>query len=126
MSPIEIDPLTGAPVVKTDFTVTEVNETVKSVTVEPTTVIDNLKKTGISKEPVLSQPMTNLINEARKKNTELNNAQLKKPELPKVQFTQTFLNSKLERIKAILRAGGMDSMQQEKSFNQIKEVLEGN
>lgn len=142
MSPIEIDPSTGAPIivggttakseaepkitksekgVTKDFTISKSEESTKKEEMKNVEVVnDEIKKV----EPKVPPKGTEvLIDEARKRNQLLAQNQARETN-PKTEVKLNVNNAKLNQIQAILRGSGLDSMSQQKTFTQIKEVIE--
>lgn len=125
MTPIEIDPATGAPIVKTEDTPTDIQPPATtsfeaaSESVAPTTeeVKEDTKVSDAVHEiippPIIPTETKTLKDGITGKTVEVHIG-------PGIKVT----NTKLQQIEAILRGGGMDSMQQIKSMQLIKEVLE--
>lgn len=121
LMPVEIDPVTGAPIVKD----TQSNGPIKPFTTPPITpVIGGLKpppqQSDLNKEPAVKG-----LDDSQKSS---------KPNPPVetpikhafVEVHATNVNeipNKINQIEGILREGGMDSSSQIKSIARIKEVL---
>jgi hypothetical protein len=112
MSPIEIDPKTGAPIIKskTDTTGFAVHEPSNEPSNEP--------------EKKIIDPITaNLIEEAKKSNAKLTLVKEVREKIKEIKIPVKIKMNQREQIKAILK-NGMDTRQQEVAFNEIMNVLD--
>jgi hypothetical protein len=106
MSPIEIDPATGAPIVTNNASIPPV----AGFEVKPTIPVDAIKPVTEVK-PLVG--MDNRIEEAKKFNSKLN-----APSVPLSVKQEQKVNKDVE-LRGILKRYGMDSQQQEKAFAEI-------
>lgn len=119
---IEIDPSTGAPISEpVSLPKTEANVKAESVLPIPTKLNQDVNKgQAESKEREIDPTLHNLIEEAKKKNLELETKLAEEKltiKIPQDHYT------KLVNIREVLRNSGADSMQQEKAYNLIREIL---
>jgi len=115
MSPIEIDPATGAPIVINPSTPVTTEKPVAGFEVSASKPSDAIAK------PTEAKPLVGIDNsiEAAKQFNE----KLHKPVVPVQQVEQEQKVNKDVELMSILKRYGMDSQQQEKAFAEIKSLM---
>lgn len=127
MAQIDINPATGAPVVRDDDKI-PVSDFVAQVQshIDDTTKSEKTGSSSVDEKPISSGPGSpapqhqHLIDSARKFNENL-----KRPAILSIIHPTNVEPSMADKIQMVLKDNGMDSQQQERALHRIRLILSG-